>query len=130
MKSPVITQPLDGQLTLSFEKGISERHGSLRECIATGIYQRGLGSVAIDLDKASSNLSAELSGSIDTQGRQRQFGVDALEKYIEKTGDTAPIHYLIDKFLNDKAHKQDAAMAQLAPMLKQLAPLMRQAGLI
>lgn len=129
MKSTFITQP-DAQLTLSFEQGLSDRHGSLRECIAAGIYQRGLGNVAIDLDKASSNLSMELSGSIDAQGRQRHFGVDALERYIDKTGDTAPIYYLIDKFLNDKGHKQNAALAQLGPMLQQLAPLMKQAGLI
>jgi hypothetical protein len=129
MKSAVIN-PSENQLTLSFEQGISERHSSLRECIATGVYQRGLSNVAIDLDKAASNLSMELSGAVDAAGRSRQFGVDALERYIEKTRDTAPIYYLIDKFLNDKGHKQNAAMAQLAPILQQLAPLMKQAGLI
>jgi hypothetical protein len=123
MKSAVITQP-EGQLTLSFEPGISERHMSLRDCIAAGIYQRGLGNVAIDLNKAPGNLSVELS-----EDHSRHFSVDSLERYIDKTGDTAPIYYLIDKFLNDKGHKQNAAMAQLAPLLAQLAPLMKQAGL-
>jgi hypothetical protein len=124
MKSGVITPP-ENQLTLSFEQGISERHTSLRACIAAGIYQRGLGNVAIDLNKAPGNLSVELSDDAS-----RHFSVDSLERYIEKTGDTAPVYYLIDKFLNDNGHKQNAAMAQLAPMLKQLAPLMKQAGLI
>lgn len=124
MKSAVIRQP-EGQLTLSFEPGISERHMSLRDCIAAGVYQRGLGNVAIDLNKAPGNLSVELS-----EDTSRHFSVDSLERYIDKTGDTAPIYYLIDKFLNDNGHKQNAAMAQLAPMLKQLAPLMKQAGLI
>jgi hypothetical protein len=123
MKSPVITQP-EGQLTLSFEPGISERHMSLRDCIAAGVYQRGLGNVAIDLNKAPGNLSVELS-----EDSSRHFSVDSLERYVEKTGDTAPIYYLIDKFLNDKGHKQNAAMAQIAPLLAQLAPLMKQAGL-
>lgn len=129
MKSPVITQH-EGQLTLSFEPGLSDRHLSLRACVAAGVYQRGLGNVAIDLDKAPGNLSMELSGTTDAQGRTRQFGLDAFERYIEKTGDTSGIYYLIDKFLNDQGHKQNAAMAQLAPILKQLAPLMKQAGLI
>jgi len=124
MKSQVISQP-DAQLTLSFEQGISERHRCLRECVATGIYQRGLGNVAIDLNKAPGNLSVELSDDAT-----RHFSVDSLEKYIEKSGDTAPIYWLIDKFLNDRSHKQSAAMAQLAPILQQLAPLMKQAGLL
>lgn len=124
MKSPVISQP-GGQLTLSFEPGISDKHMSLRDCIAASIYQRGLGNVAIDLNKAPGNLSVELS-----EDPSRNFSVDSLERYIEKSGDTAPIYFLIDKFLNDNGQKQNAAMAQLAPMLKQLAPLLKQAGLI
>jgi hypothetical protein len=124
MKSAVIAQP-EGQLTLSFEQGISERHLTLRDCIAASIYQRGLGNVALDLNKAPGNLSVELS-----EDPSRHFSVDSLERYIEKTRDTTPIYYLIDKFLNDNGQKQNAAMAQLAPMLKQLAPLMKQAGLI
>lgn len=123
MKSQVINQP-SNQLTLSFEPGLSERHLSLRDCIASGIYQRGLGRVAIDLNKAPGNLSVELS-----EDASRKFSVDNLEAYIAKTGDTTPIHYLIDKFLHDKTNKQNEAMAQLAPILAQLAPLMRQAGL-
>jgi hypothetical protein len=124
MRSKVINQP-EGQLTLSFEQGISERHLSLRDCVAAGVYQRGLGNVAIDLNKAPGNLSVELS-----EDATRHFSVDNLERYIEKTGDTTPVYYLIDKFLNDKGQKQDAAMAQLGPMLQQLAPLMKAAGLI
>jgi hypothetical protein len=124
MKSPVITQP-EGQLTLSFEPGVSDRHTSLRACCAASIYQRGLGNVAIDLNKAPGNLSVELSDDAS-----RHFSVDSMEQYIAKTGDTTPIYYLIDKFLNDHGHRQNAALAQLAPMLKQLAPLMKQAGLI
>lgn len=123
MKSKVISQP-SGQLTLCFEPGLADRHLSLRDCIASGVYQRGLGRVAIDLNKAPGNLSVELS-----EDHSRHFSVDSLELYIQKTGDTTPIHYLVDKFLSDKGNKQAEAMAQLAPILAQLAPLMRQAGL-
>ena len=123
MKSPLISSP-QKQLTLSFDAGLSERHRCLRDCVATGIYQRGLSSVAIDLNKAPGNLSVELSGD-----STRHFSIDSLESYIEKTGDTTPIHYLIEKFLREKSNKQDEALAQLAPILAQLAPLMRQAGL-
>jgi hypothetical protein len=123
MRSAVI-KPQTNQLTLSFDPGLSERHLSLRDCVASGIYQRGLGKCAIDLNKAPGNLSVELS-----EDSTRHFSVDNLEVYIQKSGDTTPIHYLIDKFLSDKSNKQSEAMAQLAPILAQLAPLMRQAGL-
>jgi len=123
VKSKVINAS-EGQLTLAFEPGLAERHLSLRECVASGIYQRGLGRVALDLNKAPGNLSVELSGDAD-----RHFSVDSLEAYIAKSGDITPIHYLIDKFLQDKSNAQAQAMAQLGPILAQLAPLMRQAGL-
>ena len=91
MKSAVIKRLPAGaaseqQLTLSFEPGVSDRFGSLRECVATGVYQRGLKRVSIDLDQAPSNLSVQLSDD-----PARHFSVDNLERYIERTGDLVPI---------------------------------------
>lgn len=82
------------QLTLDFTPGLLDRFGGLRECVASGVYQRGLGKVAIDLNKAPGNLSVELS-----EDPARHFSVDSLERYIEKTGDTMPVMYLIERFL-------------------------------
>lgn len=112
------------QLTLDFEPGLAAKHRNLRECIATSIYRRGLSTVAIDLNESPGNLGNQLSDE-----SQRKFGVDDLELYLEKSKDYSPIYYLIDKFLHDKTQKQNAAMAQLAPILQQLAPLLKQAGL-
>lgn len=119
MSSSVISATKD-QLTLNFEPGLAERYGSLRECVATGVYQRGLKRVAIDLDQAPSNLSVQLS-----EDHSRNFSVDSLEKYIEKTGDTAPIHYLIERFLasgarNDGSKKVAAMRAKMAEMMREL----------
>lgn len=50
------------QLTLTLEQGISVRHRSLRECMAAGVYQRGLTRVAGQIDMAPSKLSEKLSG--------------------------------------------------------------------
>ena len=112
------------QLTLSFEPGLTERYSSLRECIATGVYQRGLSNVAPSLDKAPGNLSVELS-----EDPSRKFGVESLELYIEKFDDLTPIYYLVEKFLHKHEAEHDAALARLAPLLAELAPLMRKAGL-
>lgn len=122
MPSSVISAAKD-QLTLNFEPGLAERYGSLRECIATGVYQRGLKRVAIDLDQAPSNLSVQLS-----EDTSRNFSVDSLERYIEKTGDTAPVMYLIERFLaadarNDSSKKLQAMRAKMAEMMREMEGL-------
>jgi hypothetical protein len=122
MSSSVISASKD-QLTLNFEPGLADRYGSLRECIATGVYQRGLKRVAIDLDQAPSNLSVQLS-----EDSSRNFSVDSLEKYIEKTGDTAPVMYLIERFLaadarNDNGKKLQAMRAKMAEMMREMEGL-------
>jgi hypothetical protein len=124
MKSPVIKET-EGQLTLSFEPGISERYPNLRECIAAGIYRNGLGNTAIDLDIAPGNLSVQISAD-----PSRHFSVDSLERYIEKTGDTTPVYYLIEKFLKDKASSKEAEMAAMLQAFKQMAPAMKKLGLV
>lgn len=119
MLSTNIKQAKD-QLTLDFEPGLADRYSSLRECVATGVYQRGLKRVAIDLDQAPSNLSVQLS-----EDSTRHFSVDSLERYIEKTGDTTPVMYLIERFLapslqNDAAKKVQAMRQKMAEMMREL----------
>lgn len=111
------------QMTLSFEPGLTQRFSSLRECIATGVYQRGLTNVAPSLDKAPGNLSVELS-----EDPTRKFGVESLEAYIEKFGDLTPIYYLVEKFLQKEDAAKDSAMAEMAELAKKMQVLMRQAG--
>lgn len=110
------------QLSLSFEPGLSQRHRSLVECVATGIYQRGLGRVAGMVDEAPSHLSAQLSGD------GRRLAVDTLELYLEKTGDLTPIYYLLDKFVRDPRVTQAEALAKVAQTLDQLPALLAAAG--
>lgn len=111
------------QFTLNFDPGLLERFSCLRECVATGVYQRGLKRVAIDLDMAPSNLSVQLS-----EDASRHFSVDSLERYIESTGDTTPIYYLIERHLRDKPQVSPAAVAQLVDLVAQMQPLLRQVG--
>ena len=107
------------QLTLDFTPGLTDRHLSLRDCIAAGVYQRGLGRVAIDLNVAPGNLSVQLS-----EDASRNFSVDSLERYIEKTGDTAPVMYLVEKFLAPDARPKNAKQVQALKL--QMAEMLRQ----
>lgn len=117
MPSAVIS-PAKDQLTLNFEPGLAERYGSLRECVATGVYQRGLKRVAIDLDQAPSNLSVQLS-----EDTSRNFSVDSLERYVEKTGDTTPVMYLVERFLAPMA--KDGGAKQVQELRAKMAEMMR-----
>ena len=110
--------PAKEQLTLNFEPGLAERYGSLRECVATGVYQRGLKRIAIDLDSAPSNLSVQLS-----EDASRHFSVDSLEKYIEKTGDTTPVMYLVERFLAPNTKQGNAKQVQ--ELKAKMAEMMR-----
>jgi hypothetical protein len=125
MKSSPVIKDVEGQLTLSFEPGLGERYRCLRECVAAGVYRNGLGNTAIDLDVAPGNLSVQISDD-----PSRHFSVDSLERYIEKTRDTTPIYYLIDKFLADKAKDNEAEMVAAMQALKQMAPAFKKLGLI
>jgi hypothetical protein len=123
MKSAAIKDK-GNQMQLDFEPGLVERYGSLKDCIATGVYQRGLKRVAIDLDQAPSNLSVQLS-----EDGSRHFSIDSFEKYLEKTGDMAPIYYLVEKFLSDKTNSKAAALEQIQALGPQLIDLLRKAGM-
>jgi len=112
------------QMTLDFEAGLTDRYGSLKDCVATGVYQRGLKRVAIDLDLAPSNLSVQLS-----ENDSRHFSIESLERYMEKTGDMTPIYYLAERFLSDKGAKKDAALAEALEAFKSLQVTLKRAGL-
>lgn len=112
------------QMQLDFEPGLTDRYSSLKDCVATGVYQRGLKRVAIDLDQAPSNLSVQLS-----EDGSRHFSIDSFERYLEKTGDMSPIYYLVEKFLGDKKDSKSAALEQIQALGPQMIELLRKAGI-
>lgn len=112
------------QLTLQFDETITQAHRSLRDCIAAGVYRRGLKAVAADLDLSPGNLSVALSDD-----PHRKFSVDELERYVQSTGDKAPIYYLIAKYLGDEGAARDAALSQVTELLQNLPGMLAAAGL-
>lgn len=112
------------QFTLDFEPGLTERHTSLRDCVATGVYQRGLSRCAIDLNESPGNLSVKLS-----ENTARHLSVDDLETYLGKSKDMTPVFYLVEKFLQQPDAKQNAALAQLPALMEQMAAVMKAAGM-
>lgn len=122
MPSPAISG--SRQLTLEFDESLASAHRNLRDCVAAGIYKRGLKRIAPDLGLAPGNLSAALSDD-----SPRKFCVDELELYLQTTGDMTPIHYLIARYLGDQAAARDQAMGQVAELLQALPQMLAAAGL-
>lgn len=117
MRTAVIKdfQSKKDQLTLDFTPGLLDRHMSLRDCIAASVYHRGLGKCAIDLNLAPGNLSVQLS-----EDSTRNFSVDSLERYIEKSGDTTPVMYLVEKFLADDGPKKSQRDQEIRTLIAEL----------
>lgn len=124
MPSPVITAADRRQLTLDLDPALLPAHRSLRDCVAAGIYRRGLKAVAMDLDLSPGNLSVALSDD-----PHRKFSVDELERYIQTTGDKTPIHYLVAKYLGNEAAARDQALGHVAELLQQLPGMLAAAGI-
>jgi|SRR5690348_4123118 len=119
--------PATSQLTLNLELGVSQRHRSLRACMAAGVYGTGLDRIAAKMDEAPSKLCEKLAGG--SGDRPRDVGLDLFERYLEKSGDFTPIYYLIDKFLRDQEARQSEALAKLAKLADELPALLANAGI-
>jgi hypothetical protein len=118
--------PHASQLTLSLEEGLATRHLSLRDCMACGVYARGLQRVAGQIDLSPSKLSEKLAGGTD---RKRDIGLEEFERYLDKTGDTQPILYLVARYLRDPDAQQQEALSRLVALADQLPGLLAGAGL-
>lgn len=115
------------QLTLDFEPGLTERHASLLECVKASVYgsSKAFKAIASEMDLSQSDLSRKLAGNPDDP---RRFTVEDLERVIAATGDTRPVLWLIERFLQDPEAKRARAAAELARLLPELIALSRAAG--
>ncbi len=116
------------QLSLMFEPGLGERYASLRDCVTTQVYQKGLVKVAGQLDLSPSKLTEKLAG-IDSGGNLRGMTLDELERYLAAYGDVTPVLYLAAKYCRDPRAIQAEATAALTALLERIPGLAAAAGL-
>ncbi len=112
------------QLTLALDSSLPETYRSARDCIAAGVYRRGLKRIASELDVSPGNLSVALSDD-----PHRKLGLDEAELYTQRTGDKAWIYYLVAKYLEDAGASRDHAVAELTQILTDLPGKLIAAGL-
>lgn len=114
------------QLTIDFTPGLTERHESLLDCVRECAYshRKPLKTIAADMDLSQSELSRKLSNNPDDP---RRMALVDLERFIEATGDTTPVYYLIEKYLQDDSAKQRHAVAALVKVMPDILALLKQA---
>lgn len=112
------------QMTLDLDTNLMDRFRSVKECVAAGVYRRGLKRMAGELDVAPGNLSVQLSDD-----GQRNFDTDTMERYIEKTGDKTPIYFLVAKYCGDQSASRDEALERVQELLGELPSLLSTVGL-
>ncbi len=117
-----MTQAL--QLTLDLEPTLLERYRNVREVVASGIYQRGLKRIAMDMDVAPGNLSCMLNDE-----SQRKLGTDDLERYMQISGDLEPIRYLIARYMGDQATAEASTMKRIEGLLAEVTALAAKTSL-
>jgi len=102
------------QITLNFEKGLTESYLTCREYVQSLVYKQGKPqkAIAADMDYSPSDLTRKLAQSPNDS---RRFTLDDLEKFIEVTGDTGPVIYLVEKYLTerDRIAELEAELAKL-----------------
>src|SRR6185437_2325904 len=124
MVSQVLTDS-QRQLTLALDARLPEIYRTARDCIAAGIYKRGLVRIAGELDVSPGNLSVALSDD-----PSRKFGLDEAELYTQVTGDKDWIYYLVAKYLGDeRGAARDHALSEVQQMLAALPDKLAAAGL-
>lgn len=102
------------QITLNYDAGLVECYPTCREYVASRIHQQGRPqkSIAADMDYSPSHLSRKCAQSPDDSMR---FTLDDLERFIDCTGDTGPVLYLVEKYLAgpDEISRLKARLADL-----------------
>lgn len=108
------------QLTLSFEAGYAECYGTCREFVASRVHMQGRPqkAIAADMDYSPSDLSRKLAQNPDDS---RRFTLDDLERFMDATGDTSPVYYLVEKYLADRSDSIEALERKLAELKGQKA---------
>ena len=103
------------QMTLNFDAGRAESYQTCREFVAARVHQQGRPqkAIAADMDYSPSDLSRKLAQNPDDS---RRFTLDDLEKYMDTTGDTDPVLYLVEKYLGRKSSEIEELERRLAQL--------------
>lgn len=107
------------QITLNFKPGLSAGHEWCREflrdripvvCAEHGTRQKA---IASDMDLAPSMLTRKLA---QAPGDTAHLWLDDFERYLQTTGDTEPVMYLVEKYLTGRESELQRLRLRIAEL--------------
>lgn len=116
------------QLEIDFTPGLTEQFPRFLDCVKASVYGCGkpFKVVAAEVEMSPSELSRKLA---ENPNDNVNFPLKLLPDLITATGDVTPIHWLIEKFLEDADARQRRAMSELCQLVDVLHVKLKQAGL-
>lgn len=116
------------QLEIDFTPGLTEQFPEFSDCLKASVYGCGKAFkvVAAELDMSASELSRKLANN---PADNVNFPAKLIPDLICATGDLMPVHWLIEKFIEQPDAKQRRALDALAQLSRELPELLRRAGI-
>lgn len=120
------------QTAFDFQPGLTDQFPDFMDCVRESVYGCGrqFKAIAADLDMAPSKLSRMLNNDpTDRTSTDRvYFPLVMLPALMRATGDSRPVHWLVESFLEDAETKRNRAMDGLARMLPQIEAMVKAAA--
>ena len=112
------------QLQLSFESGITVQFKALEDVLSAAVYssRQGLQGCAAEADQSPSELSRRLNKT-----DQLPLRVCDMVAILDATQDLRPIHWLVERYIQDPEATRNTAVQQLANLMPTLTALLEQA---
>ena len=114
------------QLSLTLEHSLLQQFPDFRDVVRASVYACGrpFKLIAADLDMSLSELSRKLSENVSDPVH---FPLTRLPDLVRATGDTRPVMWMVEAFLDDPSTRRDHALDRLNQLLPEIAALVKEA---
>ncbi len=104
------------QVQLDLEPGLLDQFPEFRDIVRASVFScgRAFKAIAADLDMSVSELSRKLA---DNPNDPVNFPLHRLPELLAATGNLAPVHWLIARFLDSGESKRRRAIDELSRLL-------------
>ena len=114
------------QLSLTLDASLLQQFPDFRDVVRASVYSCGrpFKLIAADLDMSVSELSRKLS---ENANDPVHFPLTRLPDLLRATGDTRPVLWLVETFLDDPSSRRTHALDRLGQLLPEIAALVKEA---
>lgn len=113
------------QLSLTLENGLLQQFPEFRDVVRASVYSCGrpFKAIAADMDMSLSELSRKLA---ENSSDPVHFPLTRLPDLVRATGDTRPIMWMVETFLDDPNTRREHALDRLNQLLPEIAALVKE----